>query len=195
MAVIRMRAASNTVYFKGISDFDNMLMYYPELGDGSSQGFSNYIENYNSNLSKYATIFIIDKAPYTDRYEVIVYGIIRPRHGSHEYDFTYRENGVIKTDIISSSTQDFNIDKKDIFSDSGVSSLSVTADSGINHVLYNSVTYDTFPATIPLSADSVEMSITSKNKTSSRLGGVIRRVKNRISNLCENRMEVAYGVV
>lgn len=32
-------------------------------------------------------------------------------------------------------------------------------------------------------------------KTSSRLGGVIRRVKNRISNLCENRMEVAYGVV
>lgn len=30
-------------------------------------------------------------------------------------------------------------------------------------------------------------------KTSSRLGGVIRRVKNRISNLCENRMEVAYG--
>lgn len=78
---------------------------------------------------------------------------------------------------------------------SGVSSISVTADSGINHILYNNVTYDAFPATIPLSADSMEMKITSKNKTSSRLGGVIRRVKNRISNLCENRMEVAYGVV
>lgn len=89
---------------------------------------------------------------------------------------------------------DEDITMNDNFS-SGVSSLSVTADSGINSILYNSVTYDTFPATIPLSADSVEMSITSKNKTSSRLGGVIRRVKNRISNLCENRMEVAYGVV
>ena len=78
---------------------------------------------------------------------------------------------------------------------SGLDSISVTADSGINHILYNNVTYDTFPATIPLSVDSTEMSIISKNKTSSRLGGVIRRVKNRISNLCENRMEVAYGVV
>ena len=78
---------------------------------------------------------------------------------------------------------------------SGLSSISVSTDSGINNILYNSMTYDTFPATIPLSADSTEMSITSKNKTSSRLGGVIRRVKNRISNLCENRMEVAYGVV
>ena len=42
---------------------------------------------------------------------------------------------------------------------------------------------------------NTEMPSTICNKTSSRLGGVIRRVKNRISNLCENRMEVAYGVV
>ena len=46
---------------------------------------------------------------------------------------------------------------------SGVSSLSVTADSGINSILYNSMTYDTFPATIPLDPAATTMQVESKS--------------------------------
>lgn len=45
----------------------------------------------------------------------------------------------------------------------GLSSLFVTADSGINHILYNNVTYDTFPATIPLDAATTTMQVESKS--------------------------------
>ena len=45
----------------------------------------------------------------------------------------------------------------------GLSSLSVTADSGINHILYNNVTYDTFPATIPLDPAATTMQVESKS--------------------------------
>lgn len=69
----------------------------------------------------------------------------------------------------------------------------------IGHFFYidenGKLTYKTMytnkPETITVSDALVQIC----NKTSSRLGGVIRRVKNRISNLCENRMEVAYGSV
>lgn len=99
-----------------------------------------------------------------DYSKIIGIGIIV---GSTNTMLIYNYNGwKIKHLTISEETITMN----DNFS-SGVSSLSVTADSGINHILYNNVTYDAFPATIPLSVDSTEMSITSKNKTSSRLGG------------------------
>lgn len=163
MAVVKFRTVSNTVYFKGISDFDNILMFYPAVGGGSTQGFSDYDENYNSNLSKYETIFIIDRITYVDNYGIIVYGIIRPKINSQSYDFIYRQNGVIKTDIISNIYQNFNIDETDIFADSGVSSLSVTADSGINSIMYNSNIYDTFPATIPLDPAATTMQVESKS--------------------------------
>lgn len=45
----------------------------------------------------------------------------------------------------------------------GLSSISVTADSGINHILYNNVTYDTFPATIPLDPAVNTMQVESKS--------------------------------
>ena len=37
MAVVKFRTVSNTVYFKGISDFDNILMFYPAVGGGSTR--------------------------------------------------------------------------------------------------------------------------------------------------------------
>lgn len=46
---------------------------------------------------------------------------------------------------------------------SGLSSLSVTADSGISSILYNSVAYDTFPATIPLDPAATTMQVESKS--------------------------------
>ena len=45
----------------------------------------------------------------------------------------------------------------------GISSISVTADNGINHILYNNVTYDTFPATIPLDPAATTMNVESKS--------------------------------
>lgn len=155
MAVIKIRTASNSVYFKGISDYDNVLMWYPKVNGGTVQGVTEY-ENYNGNLSPNETIFLTD-TNYTD-----IYGIIRPTN-SYTYDFIYRENGIIKKDKINNIYQDFNIDTKDIFTDSGVSSISITADSGINQVLYNNVTYDTFPATIPLDPAATTMQVESKS--------------------------------
>ena len=45
----------------------------------------------------------------------------------------------------------------------GLESLSVTADNGIKHILYNKVTYDTFPATIPLDPAATTMQVESKS--------------------------------
>lgn len=71
------------------------------------------------------------------------------------------ELSVLIHDIKSSET-DFTRTCSDEFF-SGVSSLSVTADSGINHILYNSLTYDTFPATIPLDPAATTMQLESKS--------------------------------
>lgn len=155
MAVLRIRSAGGSVYFKGISGYDNILMWYPKVSGGTVQGFSDS-ENYNANLSPYETIFLTEPN-YTD-----IYGIIRPTN-SYTYDFIYRENGIIKKDKINNVYQDFSVDTKDIFTDSGVSSISVTADSGINSILYNNVTYDTFPATIPLDPAATTMQVESKS--------------------------------
>lgn len=69
----------------------------------------------------------------------------------------------------------------------------------IGHFFYidenGKITYKTMYTNKPETITVSDTLSTFCNKTSSRLGGVIRRVKNRISNLCENRMEVAYGVV
>lgn len=69
----------------------------------------------------------------------------------------------------------------------------------IGHFFYidenGKLTYKTMYTNKPETITVSDILSTFCNKTSSRLGGVIRRVKNRISNLCENRMEVAYGVV
>lgn len=89
--------------------------------------------------------------------------------GSYAYILYLNENGE-PTYTRTTLGNPVNITVSDSLS-KGLENITITADSGINHILYNNVTYDTFPATIPLSVDSTEMSIISKNKTSSRLGG------------------------
>lgn len=71
----------------------------------------------------------------------------------------YNYNGW-KTTQITNTTKSIVMNNNFV---SGVSSLSVTADSGINHILYNNVTYDTFPATIPLDPAATTMQVESKS--------------------------------
>ena len=57
----------------------------------------------------------------------------------------------------------YEITCSDTIAPAGIGSLSVTADSGINHILYNNMTYDTFPATIPLDPAANTMQVESKS--------------------------------
>ena len=70
------------------------------------------------------------------------------------------ENGVFVNYVGTSVTLEFTVSDTP---SAGLESLSVTADSGINSILYNSVAYDTFPATIPLDPAATTMQVESKS--------------------------------
>lgn len=77
----------------------------------------------------------------------------------------YSKNGKLVFQFIDVSRGDVTIEITEPMNDliAGLSSLSVTADNGINHILYNNVTYDTFPATIPLDSATTTMQVESKS--------------------------------
>lgn len=71
------------------------------------------------------------------------------------------ENGIPTYTTVYSKTPT-NITVSDTLS-KGLETISVTVDSGISSVLYNNVSYDTFPATIPLDPAATTMQVESKS--------------------------------
>lgn len=160
MAVLSMKAQTSKIYYRGISDYSGLVMYYPSTGEPNPSG--GYTQEITSENDYWGHQTVTHTVFITDTSTKIIYGIMIPKT-SVLYDFIYREKGQIKSDTITPNYKNFTIDVKDIFTDTGISSLSVTADSGINSILYNSVTYDTFPATIPLDPAANTMQVESKS--------------------------------